>query len=111
LSKQFISEEQVEKALDYLRDTALDAARATAERIYLEEYTRVIKSKIMQEHRDDSLGAQEREAYADQRYKQHLEAVRIAIEQEHEHRFRRQAAAAKIEAWRTMCSNERAMKL
>ncbi len=108
---QFISDEQVEKALDYLRDNSSAAAQATAERIYLEEYTRVVKSQIMQEHSGESIGAQEREAYADQRYKQHLEALKIATERDHEHRFLRKAAEAKIEAWRTMCSNERSMKL
>jgi hypothetical protein len=111
MPNQFISEDQVEKALDYLRDNAHEAAVATAERIYLEEYTKVIKSQIMQEYKELTIGAQEREALADARYRDHLDAVRIAVEREHEHRFMRRAAEAKIDAWRTMCSNERAMKL
>ncbi len=33
----FISDEEIDKALDYLRDNADAAAQARAERVYLEE--------------------------------------------------------------------------
>jgi hypothetical protein len=103
-----ITDDDVEKALDYLRDSATKAAKASAEFGYVAEYRKVIKSQIMRENDDKPLGAQEAIAYADPRYKQHLVAIREAEEQSAYHRFMRVAAEAKIEAWRTMSSNERA---
>ena len=107
----FISDEDIEKALDYLRDNAIEAAKARAERIYVEEFRKTLKAIYMKEHTDESIGAQEREAYADPRYQQHLEAIREAVERDEKHRFLRAAAEAKLEAWRTMSATERAMKL
>jgi hypothetical protein len=107
----FITEEQVEKALDYLRDNSGIAAKARAERLYIDEYTKVVKAQIMGEHNAVAVNAQERFAYADPRYTQHLEALRIAIALDERHRFLREAAQATIEAWRTMCATERAMQL
>jgi hypothetical protein len=51
---------------------------------------------------------QEREAYSDPRYVEHLEAIKQAVEIDEGHTFLRAAADAKIEAWRTQSSNTRA---
>ena len=107
----FITDEEIDKALDYLRDKAPNAAKARAERIYVEEYRKTIKAQIMKEHSEKPLGAQEREAYADERYIAHLDAIREAVAIDEEYRFLIAAAEAKIEAWRTQSSNERAIKL
>jgi hypothetical protein len=106
-----ISDEDVERALDYLRDNVGDAARARAVRIFVTEFRKTLKAQIMKENVEMPLGAQEREAYADPRYVEHLEAIRDAVEADAKHEFLRKAAEAKIEAWRTQSSNERAMKL
>ena len=53
-----ITEEEVEKAIDYLRDTAVDAAQARADRIYLEEYRKSLKAMIMSEFAGLAIGAQ-----------------------------------------------------
>jgi len=107
-SRSFISDDEIDKALDYLRDNARDAAQAKANRIYVEEYRKVIKAKLMKEHGSMSAVLQEREAYADPRYVEHLEAIKQAVEIDEGHRFLRSAADAKIEAWRTQSSNTRA---
>jgi len=107
----FITDEEVERALDYLRDNATAAAKARAERLYVEDYLKVIKAKLMAEHDNLSAVLQERHALADDRYLQHLDAIREAVEIDEKHRFLRGAAEAKIEAWRTMCATERSMKL
>ncbi|MEK9767800.1 MAG: hypothetical protein VW683_02665 [Betaproteobacteria bacterium] len=106
-----ISEDEVEKAVDFLRDSATKAAKARAERIYLEEFRKSLRSIIMKEHMDATVSAQEREAMADPRYVQHLEAMKIAIQRDEDIRFMRVAAEAKIEAWRSMNANYRAMKI
>jgi chromosome segregation ATPase len=103
-----IPESDIEKALDYMRDNATKAAKARAERAYMEEYRKVVKAQIMRENDDKALGAQEAIAYADARYTQHLKAMREAIEADEYNRWMLTAAEAKIEAWRTQCSNQRA---
>lgn len=104
-----ISDDDIEKALDYLRDNASKAAKAKAERIYMEEYRKTVKAQIMRENDDRALGAQEAIAYADARYTQHLKAMREAIEADEYHRWMLVAAEAKIEAWRSQQANQRAM--
>ena len=104
-----ISEDQLEKALDYLRDTAESAAQRRADRLYLEDYSRVLKATIMSEHLAEPVNAQERHAYADIRYQNHLEALKMAIFDDEKARFLREAAAVKIEVWRSQCANQRAL--
>lgn len=104
----FIADTEIDKALDFLRDNARDAAQARADRIYVEEFRKTLKATLMKEHGSLSAVLQEREAYADDRYQQHLEAIREAVRLDEYHRFMRIAAEAKIEAWRTQSSNSRA---
>lgn len=106
--RSFISDDEIDKALDFLRDNARDAAQARADRIYVEEYRKTVKAQIMKEHGKLSAVLQEREAYSDPRYIQHLEAIKDAVRSDEFHRFMRIAAEAKIEAWRTQSSNSRA---
>lgn len=107
MSKNFISDDDIEKALDYLRDSAITAAQARANRIYMEEYRKSLKSKMMQRFAMSPLGAQERDAYASREYQIHLDALKTAVEEDEKHRFLREAAQAKIEAWRSMSANNR----
>jgi uncharacterized membrane-anchored protein YjiN (DUF445 family) len=102
-----ISDEDAERAADYIRDQARAAAQAKANRIYLEEFRKVVKAQLMREYDDQALGAQERDAYAEPRYKQHLEAMKTAIEADEYHRWMMTAAEAKLEAWRTQSANAR----
>ena len=106
-----IDDEEIQKAVDYLRDSAKKAAQARANRIYVEEYRKTIKAKLMKRTPDLAVSAQEREAYADPEYHEHLEAIRAAVYNDEYERFMRAAAEAKIEAWRTFQANERAVKL
>lgn len=103
-----ISDDDVEKAVDYLRDNAPKAAKAKAERIYMEEYRKVVKAQIMRENDDKNLGTQEAIAYADARYRQHLSLMKEAIERDEYHKWMLTAAEAKLEAWRTEQANMRA---
>ncbi len=102
-----IADDEVEKALDFLRDNAQKASKARAERAYMEAYSKVIKAQLMRENDDKALGAQEAIAYADPRYKQHLEVMREAIERDEYHRWMQTAAEAKINAWQTQSANNR----
>jgi hypothetical protein len=102
-----VTDEALEKALDYLRDTADMAAETRAKRLYLDDYSRVIKATIMAEHLAEPVNAQERYAFCDLRYKNHLEALKIAVYEDEKARYLREAAAVKIEVWRSEQANER----
>ena len=108
---KMITDEDIEKAIDYLRDNAIQAAQSRANRIYMEEFRKSLKALIMSEHKDLPVSAQEREAYCDQRYLKHLEAMKTAIAHDEQNRFMRVAAEAKIEAWRSFSANHRAVKI
>lgn len=103
-----ISDQQVDEALAYLHDEAGKAAKARSERVYVEEYRKTVKAQVMKENVSLPIGAQEREAYDDPRYKEHLKAIRDAVFADEHARFLREAKLALIEAWRTQCSNQRA---
>lgn len=102
-----ISDDDVQKALDRLRFKAKDAAKAKADRIYLEEFRKSIKATIMQKHLDLPVSAQEREAYASEEYVGHLLVMKDAIEADELARWQMIAAQAVIEAWRTASANMR----
>lgn len=103
-----ISEEQVEKAVTYLRDSSSASAKAYAEAKYLDDYSKVVKSNQMKLF-EGSIANREMEALASEAYQNQLRAVQIAQEQDMYHRHMREAAMTLIEAWRTQCSNERAL--
>lgn len=102
-----VTEAEVQKAVDFLRDNATPAAEARAVRIYLEEFRKTLKAQIMAENVEESIAAQERRAYAHDRYIQHLNALKTAVLEDARNMFLREAAKAKIEAWRTESANER----
>ncbi len=105
-----ISEESIERAVDWLRDTAESAAQATANRQHLEKFTNSIKALIMSEHLAEPVNAQERYAYADIRYKNHLEGLKQAIFEDEKMKNLRDAAEIRVEAWRSMNANIRGMQ-
>lgn len=101
------TEEEADEALHWLIDNVDEAAQATAEKVYVEEYRKVIKAQLMKEHAKETAVVQEREAYADQRYIDHLSAIYQAIKNESRMRFMREAKRAIIESWRTGSANTR----
>jgi len=103
-----ITEEEVDKCLDFLRDNARVAAQATANRIYMVEYRKVVKSQLMLRILGSSVAAQEVQAEADPRYAEQLQAIKEAVEQDEYLTWMMKAAEAKISAWQTQSKNLRA---
>lgn len=97
-----ISQRDIEKALDFLRDSADEAAQNRANRIYMEEYRKSLKAQLMSENMDMAVNAQEREAYKNVQYITHLDAMKTAIYEDEKLRFLIEAAKIKITAWQTM---------
>jgi hypothetical protein len=110
-ARQFITEDEIDMALDFLHDNADAAAKARAERGYLEDYLKVVEAMIMHEHDDKAGVIQKRNAHADPRYSTHLATIRTAVEIDEKARYLREAAKTKIDAWQTMSANERAGRI
>jgi hypothetical protein len=103
-----ISDDDVQRALDWMVANTDKAAKARADRLLIEESLKPLKSKLMKESGQDSLGAQEREALASPEYKSLLEGLRAAVYEDERHRLLYKAAESRLEAWRTFSSNNRA---
>lgn len=98
------------KALDFIRDNSGALAKAKAERVYLEQYRKTKKAMLMKLAEIEGFkvsATQEREAYAHPEYRQLLEALKIATEEEERLRWMMVAAQAKIEVFRTLQANAR----
>ena len=102
-----IPESDIEKAVDYLRSSAQEAAQARANVRYLDSYLKVLKAQLKGQHSELSNAAAEDAALASPEYRSALEGYRVALEKDALHSFKRDAAAALIEAWRTQCANQR----
>ena len=89
------------KAIQYIIDTAPLYAKATADRMYLEEFRKSRRSQLMAQAGTEVLGKQETYAYAHQDYIEILEGIRQAVETEEKYRWLMTAAQARIECWRT----------
>lgn len=97
-------------AIEYLFKHGKKYAKAKAERTYLEEYRKSLKALLMQQAQVDghqTAAAQEREAYADERYQDLLKGLKAAVEAEEEIRWGLVAAQARIDVWRSQESSKR----
>lgn len=106
-----ITDDQVESALDYLRDSAKQAAVARAQAKTLEKYLGVVEAQQKTLKGSMSNAAAQDMARSSPEYKVALDGWKEAVRQDSEYTMLREAASARIEAWRTMSSNARAIKV
>jgi hypothetical protein len=95
-------------AVNFLQLTAPKFSQAKAERTFLENYLKTIKSRLMQESDSKSLGDREAYAYAHETYVEQLRGYKQAIEEEERLKWLMTAAQAKIEVWKTLEYTKRA---
>ena len=98
-------------AADFIRDHAVEIAKARSERCYLEEYRKTLKSKLMQQAAREgisSLGGQEVYAYSHPDYELHLKGLAEAVDRDERLRWQMVAAQTKVEIWRSFESSRRA---
>jgi hypothetical protein len=107
MMKEIITDEDVQKALDYLRLNAPRAAQARANKVYMEEFRKTVKAQLMTVYSALPVNAQEREAYRSKAYTDHLTALKDAVYQDELNRWGMVAATSTIEAWRTQNANRR----
>jgi|HubBroStandDraft_4_1064222.scaffolds.fasta_scaffold50756_2 hypothetical protein len=98
------------RCLDFIRDNSSAYAKAKADRVYMEEFRKSKKALLMkaaEARGHNAFAAQEREAYADQEYQEHIAALGMAVEAEETLRWRIIAAQAKIACWQTLEATRR----
>lgn len=105
-----IDEQSVEKGLQWCVDEAENAGLAKSNLAHLERFTKVLKAKLMRQSKEKTVGAQEAYAYDHPEMLEHLDGLRVAEQQWEEIRWKRDSIMAKAEAWRTQCSNTRALR-
>ena len=98
-----------QKHLRRMWETAPKLAQAKANRVYMEEYRKTLKATLMKESPAKSMAEQERDAYLDDAYIQHLQGLKEAIEAEEVLRWRMVTDQASVEVWRSMESSARMM--
>jgi hypothetical protein len=105
-----ITDDQVEKAVDYLRDSAKEAAVARSQAKTMDKYLGVVEAKCKAMATADGMSnaASQDWARSSADYKTALDAWTEAVRRDCEFTMLREAASSRIEAWRTMSSNERA---
>ena len=98
--------QDIEKALEFMRDNSKPLAEAKAQRVYLEQFRKSKKAILVQEVKGT---IQERDAYAyaHPEYLALLEGLREAVEEEEKLRWLMVAAQAKVEVWRSQQANNR----
>jgi hypothetical protein len=103
-----ITEQEVDRALQYLRDQAEADAQARANRLYMEHWIKTVLAQEMAKSSATSIAASEVGARISGPYVDALGAYKEAIADDEKRRFLRAAAEARIDAWRTQESSRRA---
>jgi hypothetical protein len=103
-----ISDLEVERALDYLRDNATADAQARADALYLEQWVKTERARLTTEQAGMSNAAAVAVAESHPEYLRALSAYKAAVTEDYRRRFLREAAAARIEAYRTQEASRRA---
>jgi hypothetical protein len=101
-----VTDEQAERAADFIRDNAEKFAHAKANRIYHEEYRKSLKAILFSDY-EGSAVVREQAAYADDKYTEHLKSLRQAVLEEEKLKGMIKAAEMKIEVWRSQSANLR----
>ena len=103
-----ITEQLVKKAVDYLHSSCEEAAQARANRNYLDDFTKHLKSKLARSF-EGSNANQIMQAEASEEYLTHLHVLKDAIELDELFKHKIHAADTVISVWQSEGANERAL--
>ena len=94
-------------AINFIYKTAPEYAKAKGQLAQLEAYKSSLKSIKMKQSSEQSLGAQEREAYASQEYQDLCVAIGKATEDAEMLKWQITSATMRFDAWRTEQASNR----
>ena len=97
-------------AIDFIFKTAPAYAKAKGELAQLEAFKSSLKAIKMAQTDEQSLGAQEREAYRSQEYQDLCKAIGLATESTEAYRWQLEAAKMRFQAWQTESANNRQLE-
>lgn len=107
-----VTDEEAVQAATWMRDNAGEAAKARAERLYLEQFLKPKRSEIMlRDHGYKSVSSAEMYAFGHPEYAELLAAYKEAVRADEKYRWLKAAADVKIEVWRTLESTRRATEV
>lgn len=95
------------KAIEFIIKQSGIYAQAKANRVYIENYLRSAKSKMMMDSTATSIAAKEMEAYATDNYIALLDGLKVAVETEEKLRWQLIAAQERVQIWRTQEATNR----
>jgi hypothetical protein len=95
------------EAINYIYMNAPEYAKAKGQLAQLETYKSSVKAIMMKKSSEQSLGGQEREAYASQDYQDLCLAIGKATEDAEKLKWQLEAAKMRFQAWQTESANNR----
>jgi hypothetical protein len=98
------------EAINYIYINAPEYAKAKGQLAQLEAYRHSLRSIMMKKSSEQSLGAQEREAYASQDYQDLCLAIGKATEDAEKLKWQLEAAKMRFQAWQTESANNRQLE-
>jgi hypothetical protein len=101
-----MTEDEAQKAIDFIRFEAENYAKSKAQRSYIEQFLRSKKSLLMSQE-VGTLGAKEAYAYSHPEYIELLGGLREAVETEETLKWKMEAAKLYFEKWKTEQFNNR----
>lgn len=90
------------KCIDFILENAGKYAKAKGELAQLEAFKSSLKAIMMQKANEQTIGAQEREAYASQEYQDHCAAIGVATENTEKLKWELEAAKLRHATWQTL---------
>jgi len=95
------------RCIDFILENAGKYASAKGELAQLECFKSSLRAIMMQKSGEQTIGAQEREAYASQEYQDLCKAIGEATEQAELYKWQLQSATMRFDAWRTEQASNR----
>ena len=108
---RIVTDESVEKALDYLRDSAGPIGDAKARAVLAGHRVKIVEALMTKDSEATSDSKRQADARASSRYHEAVTEDAIAAGELEKLRSLRDAAGARIEAWRSEQANYRSMKI
>ena len=90
------------EAIGFIYKTAPEYAKAKGQLAQLEAYKSSLKAIMMQKSGEQTIGAQEREAYASQEYQDLCKAIGAATENAEKLKWELEAARLRHATWQTL---------
>lgn len=95
------------EAIGYIYTMAPQYAKAKGQLAQLEAYKHSLRAIKMKQSNEQTVTAQEREAYASQEYQDLCTAIGVATEEAEKLKYQLEAAKMRFQAWQTESANNR----